>query len=581
MSHVLRLSLLVSGLISLFVLAMPDLIVIGFLFLILPGLVLSAMPTIFLYQVLFTATWFWLRKRGEVTASVAGVALVLVVAFGVPSYFNLQTQQWLVEAEQKDVVPKEKIGPSAAGPYGLVVVEMPQRLLGWPDCDELCQLLLYNDMAAKVMIRNLEEDIAEKKRSKSGPTVYRTEKENCVVDAEVMKWLKEGRSQEWSQGRAPEIAKAVRARIAGEECLLREDAAPVRGDLRIRWVDESLGTAETNLRLVPGVPWMKGVELRVGDRVVGRETVRGASTLKIPLHLEPISNGLGFRGWRWGRRWGSGEPAKVDRVAMLQRLTVLDLEQPRGLDQISMRKRLDLALNARGGSNAAFALLPDYYKLVREEGMEVGDRERLARLIEDERVIDFSYFDWSDKQRTGVGARVRDAMLRRMLAEQGLEKKPVTSRLDHLAGSLSEGSFAGEVPLLDELLANGQERRWYPNVIPKLAEQGKVGTEKLVRILEQAWSLPDRGFAWGRDAEAATVALCQIGEGAREFLPRLKAVSVKHEKQVSYARGHAWRGMLVALGADPAEFHSENYPQPGKYAEELRKAARGCRVKRR
>jgi hypothetical protein len=135
--------------------------------------------------------------------------------------------------------------------------------------------------------------------------------------------------------------------------------------------------------------------------------------------------------------------------------------------------------------------------------------------------------------------------------------------------------------LLDELLANGQERRWYPNVIPKLAEQGKVGTEKLVRILEQAWSLPDRGFAWGRDAEAATVALCQIGEGAREFLPRLKAVSVKHEKQVSYARGHAWRGMLVALGADPAEFHSENYPQPGKYAEELRKAARGCRVKRR
>jgi hypothetical protein len=583
MASILKLALLVTGVLTLLVGAMPDLIVIGLLFLILPGLILSAMPTIFLYLVLFSGCWFWMRGRGEITASVVGALAVALVALGVPSYFNLQTSQGLVEAEQREVVPKEKIGVSGNGPIGLVVVEVPQRILGWNDCDELCQLLLYNDVAAKVMIRNLEEEPAEKKKNKNhDPKIYRIAREDCMVDPEIMRKLKDSRSPRWSTAeRSAAVAKAVRMRMSGEECLVGEEAVATRGDLRIRWVDETLGAKVSEMKLWPGVPWMKGVEVRIGDKVVARETERGAALLQIPLHLEPISSGMGFRGWRWGRKVERGNERQQDRVAMLRRLTALDLEQPRGLDQVSVRKRLDLALNDPGGSNAAFALLTDYYKQLVEEGFEVGDRERLARLVADPRVTEFGYFEWSEKQRTGVGERIRDAILRRMLAEQGMEKKPVTARLDGLVGRLSKGTFAGEVPVLDELLADGKERRWYPQTVKRLAEQGKVGVEKLVRIVEQAWSLPDKGFAWGKDAEAATEALCQMGESAAEFLPRLKAVQGRHEKNVSYLRGHTWRGMLVSLGADPGEFRSENYPDLRRYAEELRRAARGCRVVKR
>ncbi len=572
MAVFLKLALLVSGGVSLLVLAVPDLIVIGYLFLILPGVILSLMPTAFLYLAAFSAVWFGLRGRGVALASVAGVLAVGLVAVGIPRYFNLQTAQWLVEAADRDLVPQEKIG----GPSGLIVIEKPRRILGWRECDELCQLLLYNDVATKVMVRSLEEEPVAKKNKKSGPMVYSIARENCMVDAELMRRLKESRGYSWSSG-AQEVARAVRVRIAGEECLMGEEAEAARGDLRIRWVDETLGVKESDLRLWPGVPWMKGVELRVGDRVVGRETVRGAAPLGVPLTLEPISSGMGFRGWRWGRKRAAFDEQKLDRLAMLKRLTTLDLAPLRGLNETSVRRRLDAALNEPGGSNAAFALVGDYYKLLREEGFEVGDRERLARLILDARVVDFSYFDWSEKERTGVGERIRNAMLQRMISEQGLEKRPVTQQLDGLVGRLSKGTFAGEVPLMDELLADAKTRRWYPNVVKRLVDQRKAGGEKLVRIVEEAWGLPDKGFAWGRDAEAATEGLCQLGDEVREFLPRLRAVDQRFAQKVSYLRGHAWRGMLVGLGAEPGEFASP-FPDAAKYAADLRKVAERCRV---
>lgn len=574
MAAFLKLALLVSGGVSLVVWNMPDLIVLGYIFLILPGVILSLMPTFFLYLVVFSAVWFGLRGRGVPLASVAGGLAVGLVAVGLPQYFNLQTSQWLVEAESRELVPQEKIG----GTHGLIVIEKPKKTLGRRDCDELCQLLLYNDVAKKVMIRSLEEEPVAKKSKNSGPMVYWIARENCMVDAELMRRLKESHGYRWSSGEgAQEVARAVRVRIAGEECLMGEEAESAPGDLRIRWVDETLGTMESALRLWPGVPWMKGVELRVGERVVGRETVRGAAPLRVPLFLDPISSGMGFRGWRWGRKSDYFDEQKLNRLAMLRRLTSLDLEPLRGLDQTSVRRRLDAALDEPGGSNAAFALVGDYYKLLREEGFEVGDRERLARLILDGRVDDFSYFDWSEKQRTGVGERIRNAMLQRMLSEQAVEKKLVTGRLDALAGRLSKGTFAGEVPLLDELLANGKTRRWYPNVVKRLADQGRAGGEKLVRIVEEAWGLPDEGFGWGKDAEAATEALCQLGGEGREFLPRLRAVDQKFAKKVSYVGGHAWRGMLVGLGVEPGEFPSP-FPDAAKYAVELRRVAERCRV---
>ena|GEM_PF-2266111 len=180
-----------------------------------------------------------------------------------------------------------------------------------------------------------------------------------------------------------------------------------------------------------------------------------------------------------------------------------------------------------------------------------------------------------------MGERIRDAMLKRMLLEQGLEKKTVTGQLDALAGRLSGGTFTGQVPLHDELLADGKTRRFYPNLVKRLVDQGRVGGEKLVRIVEEAWGLPDKGFAWGRDAEAATEGLCQLGEVAGEFLTRLRKVHMSYEKTVSYLRGHSWRGMLVGLGVDPVEFRSEVYPDPAKYAAELRKVAARCRVGKR
>ena len=82
MAAFLKLALLLSGGVSIVVLAIPDLIVLGYIFLILPGVILSLMPTVFFYLAVFSAVWFGLRSRGVVLASVTGAVTVGLVGVG-------------------------------------------------------------------------------------------------------------------------------------------------------------------------------------------------------------------------------------------------------------------------------------------------------------------------------------------------------------------------------------------------------------------------------------------------------------------------------------------------------------------
>lgn len=554
MGKLLLLALVATGLPALLVLAVPDLIVIGLMFLIVPGLVMMALPTVFLYLCIFSGIWFATRKQGEGQAALYGLAGLSVLAFGLPIFLNNESQALWAEGQAREVRPKQPLKSAST-----VLIDLP-RIYGREGCNELCQLLLFNGVAERVVVRI--------ERGKA-PKAFRLVREDCRMDLAELDKMMQVPPRNWSSAeRAGLVAMAAKSRIASGECLANEEAKGDRADLTIRWVDENSDLIFGALKLGARPPWSRGVEVSMGGQVVGRETVSNLSLLRMPLHLEPMGSGMGFRGWRWGRKGDRVEDTKIDRIAMLQRLTAFDLEVPRGLGSTSAREVLDAALADEKASNGAFVLLGEYYRSLREEGFDSRDRERLTKLILDNRVTDFSYFNWSEKQRADVRPPMRDAMLQRLLRlgenMSDSRQRVVFVSLANIAAGLGPNAYAGEVPLLDELMANVKLRSWMPDLIRRYADQGKAGAEKLVGIAEDAPSQT------GREMEAARAGLCLVGVSAQEYLPRLRKV------EGNFTQGHAWRGMLIAMGARASEFSNPNYKEQAKYEELLRKQARAC-----
>lgn len=554
MAKLLLLALVATGIPALIVWAVPDLIVIGLMFLVVPGIVMGLLPTIFLYLCVFSGVWFATRKQGEGQAALYGLAGLSVVAFGLPIFLNNESEALWAETRESEVQPKQPLKNAST-----VLIDLP-RVYGREGCNELCQLLLFNGVAERVVVRM--------ERGKA-PKAFRLTREDCRMDLAEMDKMMQVPPRNWSSAeRAGLVAMAAKSRIAMGECLVSEETREDRADLTIRWVDENSDYTRSALKLEARAPWNRGVEASVGGQVVGRETVSNLSLLTLPLHLEPIGSGMGFRGWRWGRKGERVEDAKIDRIAMLQHLTAFDLEVPRGLGSTSARKVLDEALEDEKASNGAFVLLGEYYRSLREEGFDSRDRERLTKLILDSRVTDFSYFNWSEKQRADVRPPMRDAMLRRLLRlGEGIDdskQRVVFLNLVNVAARLGPNAYAGDVPFLDELMAQAKLRPWMPDLIRRYADQSKAGAEKLVRIAEEP---PSRT---GKEIEGVRAGLCLVGVSAQEYLPRLRRV------QGDFTQGHAWRGMLIAMGARASEFSHPNYKDQAKYEESLRKEARAC-----
>lgn len=558
MPKALLLALAISGGLSLLVWAMPDLIILGYIMLILPGVVLSLMPTCFLYLCAFSVGYYFARQQGPVQASFYGLAALAVLALGVPLALNRESESLLAEERARQRQPAQKVALS-----GRVAIDMDRAGLGDP-CSDLCQILLFQGTAQEVVVRNLRSKAAQ---------AYRLQKGDCNVDLPKLdKMLQASLSFGGNPKRASELAESSKARIASGDCILHSESFAKQEDFTIRWVDEYSDYAFSPLRLEARGPWNRGVELHVAGRLVGRQTRSNLSLLSLPLHLEPISNGLGFRGWRWARSGLPREESKLDRLAMLATMTTTNLDLPATQQVGDLRRHLDLALANPSGPNTAFVLLPAYYKNLREEGFEVSDRARLARLIQDPRVTDFSYFNWSEKERKNVGPVLRDAMLQRLLYEarnakelpRGSASSNVFPGLAYIAARLGPGTYAGDVPLLDELIAAVPQQYRLADLIPRLAEQGNAGVEKLVHLAE---AYASRGH---REIDGVRVGLCAAVPHARPLLPRLRAL------QGNFSEGYGWRGMLIALGAQPSEFRHPNGRDQAAYEKQLLQEARRC-----
>jgi hypothetical protein len=581
MSRFLKVLLWWSGGISAVAFAFPDLIIIGLYLFVIPGLILSLAPAVFFYTALFSLFWFKGPFAGTWRAGSLGSLALAVVAIGVPTVLNLLTTGALKVANARDKNPAKPFNPVAT-----IAIQPADRYWSQNLCGDLCQLLLYNGAAQRVISLPPPPEPDEKNRNARSATAFRIVKNaNCADAKELIRndrggnWLQESRK---SPATTQSIGSAVRLRIAGGECLVSEPITDRRADLLIRRVDEVIGIKDQRFGLLPGPVNIRALELVVGDKVVARGSENKASKLIIPLFPAPRMRGMSVSDWEWARisRYSEG----YDVLAQLSRFTTFRLTTPDGADGKTLRATIDAALAnlALPADHAAFGLLDDYYDLVREKGPIDGDAARLAKLISDERNIKFWFFPaW--KLNDAEKLTLRDPILNRLPQLIAADKPDSYKALQQLVDSLPEGALSAPDSRVDALIADPASRRRTPTLVKRLADRGPVAIDQLVTIMREGWTAPreidgDRIYNYGDDAEAALSGLCRLGPAAKSALPKLRAMAAAGIVPPRKQESDEWRSLLVALGADANEFElpKDRTWKTDLYRDRLRRDAAKC-----
>jgi hypothetical protein len=547
---------LALGVATMIAFAVPELVLLGLFFFIVPGLILGASPTVLFYLLVLATPWVVLRPANKAVATAVAIATALGIAYGVPSVVNERTQQKLDAAAQTDIVPATPIAPART------IALLPEGGYSQPAgyCSDLCLLLLYNGVAERVISLAPEGQRAE-------PTLFRIERRATCDAARI-------RGRTWMPERTAEaIVNSARLRVAAGECMIGEPPGDAVPDLAIiRRAEVVEARDRDRLALRAGHIDSYSVEVSAGDAVLARIAERRTRMLLSPLFLNlPMSGGGGgfeVGEWEWGRR-ETGD-ATLDILEALRRVTGFNLSVPAGADVPAttsipagtnldqLRQHVDALLDDVTiiGSDARFALIGDYYKTLDSAGLQPGDAERLVRLIGDDRVQDFVAFPRAALEIDDAAERFRGPLLAR-LSRVPVEQRSVTYALQEIAGELPPGAYSNDYAELDGLLATREGLLRFPAFIPRLADRGNAVVPRLLSIMREfpGGSLEaDKNWRPGGVAAGALQGLCMLGLDAASALPELRQIAAQGIVAPNMQRTDGWRMSMIKIGAEASEF---------------------------
>lgn len=170
--------LLVTSIIGALVLMFPSLIIVGFLLFFVPGVILSVMPTAFMWGVIFSAFYFPASRVTARLAPLLAIACTAIILWSVPQWFSFNAQQTLDRYHLENVRPTERLAIS-----GDIRLEGNFSILDGADdqmtvlCEEECMRLLLRPEITSVTVNKDDRTNKNFHSGKSdleiGATTYR------------------------------------------------------------------------------------------------------------------------------------------------------------------------------------------------------------------------------------------------------------------------------------------------------------------------------------------------------------------------------------------------------------------------
>lgn len=538
----MKIWLLISGGLTLLVLAMPWLVIVGLFMLVLPGLILGVMPTFFFY-LLATAIIRSFLPLSTTPATIAAAVIAVALGWLAAQPSQIVARLQFAAAQQPDVMPPAPIVPS-----GHILLERG-RFIGKSDqCDALCAALLATPGVASVTLVNASDEKARR-------TTYRLVPKGNVPDTGLrptdvstfrkypgIKGIEERRADEKALGASWAL------RLATSETLVAEPARD-RFDMTIAMIDpDRNGDA----------PQVQRLEVRRGDSVLLRRSVVSHRMLAAPLHLT-IAGGLENTRWQVARgmlRTG-GQYEEIDHQDELVTQMVLAAPRVTQESRDEMRRRLVAAL-AAPGTQPDLALAPAWLESFGYQSPEGEDGAIVAKILADPRITDLAPFFKSHEKRAPVV--LRGPLATRILMPSTTPQD--RTRLARLLKEMPEGTFVKMTP--DELTILGKFafRKDSTPLIERLADRGPAALPDLVAILQDSAAIEP----W-RTREnlvrGARRGLARLGTAARPALPLVLRLFKESRLGDSWRNSVEWRVAMVRMGLPP-----EQLPWPERWEPE-------------
>jgi hypothetical protein len=260
----------------------------------LPGLLLGAAPSLFVYLVVWWGLKWLALKLATVagfdpatwqvrwTANLVPIAIVLFFAFKIPALTNTPLEQEIAQLGATDVQY-----PGVIKLPAIVAIELPKSSHGGPRgegpyCEALCLRLLYNGVVSRVIAAARFHDGTIELAS------YRIERRDQCAKPDLPRTLIAWAADHlaWSDAGPTGVKQRVEARISAGECLVRDAGRIEDAEAVISVRDVKAGA---DIYQGPWNPWLDTVGarrleiVRADGRVLYRLTEATAAVLSAPL----------------------------------------------------------------------------------------------------------------------------------------------------------------------------------------------------------------------------------------------------------------------------------------------------------
>ncbi len=560
MGHLLRIWLILTGIGTLFVLSFPDAVTIGLIMLIIPGLILGSLPTVFLWSVVFGA-WRWILRI--VLKKYAGlIAIPLTIAL---MWFLPQPSAMLSQARLDRVLADKDVLPKRLSLTGDIRIAMPRSDFAadppgtpyskeWIErrpyiCDALCAALLATPGVTSVTVTGLAKvDSDNVTPINAHARTYRVRPRGTCTNPVVPKIEtglqidrpRKGRGFSTSEYYSSEAEWNLR--LAARDCI--DMAAPLRthdltvAHLKYRTPEREPGP-ENRFALGPqSVSIDRFLVTDRSGRVVLRRTVASTRALSQPLFVG-WGGGMNNGYFEWNRARLANAPNYPDLNPheILADRTSIHSKADAAAMRAAMVAQLAAALDdsALPATDSAFALTKPWFRSFDFHGatMTAAEKALMLRLVADPRVTELDGIYHATKAMGADSATLREPIAKRIASAtlpvvppetiivDGVERRlnesewPVRARIlaerNAIAASmktlaaqfesLPPGTFASQTPDEAAILGDVERRTYATGLIARQADRGAAAGPLLVEILRTHWTRlanPDRE-AWDDD----------------------------------------------------------------------------------
>ena len=513
--------LVVSGLMTLLAVLYPDSIVFGLFFGVVGGVLLMVAPSFFVYGLLFTLLLTLLRRFGKKRLILAPA--ILIGGGLAASYFlNQGTYEKLeaLTADDKDMVGSVGVRKSVA----ILTAPVPYRQRTRkeaPACVELCQRLLYNGAAERVLIGYIREADRGNFTNVRIKAYYVENRDVCPAVRGTL--------------------EAVSLRMAAGECLLSEESAV--GEADIVYLTERI-IARRNFEYYDRHD-LTIVAVSARRKSILEKTAGGYQSLfrKTEIHAQPLFYPLLFSAVF--RQKGGGdivtgtgfirsrlflnnlENFAGDEEPRIFAQAAREVKKPRpAKSDVERRLILKALQNKDEQRQAGHDVFSHYLESFANEKDEQPDAEDVSLVIEalqDQRITDFDRI-WAFIQKLeSVSDEMIVAMADRILKSSG--QRFVVKSLSREIGRLPDGRAAIVSPQILQMLQDSKLRTLASDAVSRLGDGEARAAEYYASDIE-AWRLRAiESYVYRREPpRGALIGLCRMGEraaGAKEPLFRL------------------------------------------------------------